>query len=1223
MSLMDTEKQVKSQSNYVQHFSTRIPWKDNDYTGRIDNNPKYNVAAQVISNIASSRNLEFEEKNKGKCYEEVGPLSMQNWITENAAFMSSNKLSLKMNHPYKSGNDKFHHFQETSFETDPYSFLLRPFSWTLKENAKEKQKYYNFHFDLDKTERMLNWSSAWVSHGESQKGIFDYFFSGISPHHSLIFPYYKQVPFIEDSRRIIAGVGNIIGNTKIREYESDGSSEEKNYIWETNAAHSIRVNGKDGFLMPYLEISEYVRKHPDFDVSSVILFEPAGFRTEFSYAAEWVSYDASIDVLNQAKIALRNIAELKLREANQKWINIHLEYIDNQLKSVWNQRGVFPGLGSALSAFGVRYGFDIAHHVNVSERGLISELELYFSGEKETGNDKLDESLADKEDEFSGLLRNKNKARYFELLSRLNLSIEQVVYAWDKLKICAAEIVENPYLLFELTRKESNEHQITISQIDNAMYVNSLVLHKQPLEKPTKMRTESDKRRFRAMVIFVLAQAAIKGHTLLSYDQIVEKINKLPLDQRTDFQTEKIEGILEFLHEGELFVDVESAYIKLKEYQDYKQVISDVVNSRLEKSLSNEQNWRNIIDDQFGELEKNNEENDELARNEKAVALRILESSKISVLLGRAGTGKTTALGILATSKEIKAGGVLALTPTGKARVQLENSFKKNNISAEFKTVAQFLVRSNGFNGKTMSYKMPSKTSSSIAKTVIIDESSMLTEDMFAGILKLVDSHAERIIFIGDPNQLPPIGAGRPFVDLMNYLQTTHPDKVATLKTEMRQGSGGDDLSFAQIFSNSDSIDKEVIYRIQNNQTDSRFKYIQFADLVELEKVFFEELSEVADMESADDIDGFNRSLGGIKNDKYINYSTGKHIENWQILSPTKFIGAGSYYLNNQIHQKYRQEIVEKWKASWWSKYSPQSVQNIVYGDKVISNTNGEKDYWDGSSGKAYIANGEIGIMTGYPVQYGKKDKNTSWYKFRFSSFEGKVFSYTKADFGGDNSDSKLELAYALTVHKSQGSGFGKSVVVINGNSSFITKELLYTAFSRQREKLIVLSDLPIQEVVQYANDWHSDIKQRYTDLFGVPNIIEIESGMKKRYFEEKLIHKTVRGEMVRSKSEVIVANILDKLGIEYSYEEPLEANGKTYIPDFTLRYQGKTAYLEHLGMLGNESYKKHWNGKRASYESVGISETLGNLIITRDGLDGSLDASLIESEIQSWINNN
>ncbi|MEK5379361.1 AAA family ATPase [Niallia sp. FSL W8-0635] len=1215
--MIGQEKKDNPQTKYVQHFSTRIPWKDNDFTGRIDNNPRYNVAAQVIPNIATSRDLEFEEENKGKSYEEVGAVKMQDWITENAAFMSDTKLEIKMKHPYKEGNAKFKHFEETSFEMDPYSFLLRPFAWTLKDKAKEKQNYYNFYFDLDKTEQMLSWPSSWVSHGESQKGIFDYFYSGIKPQKTLIFPYYKQVPFIDDNRRVIAGIGSIISNVELREYVSDGSSDEKNYIWETNAAHSIRVDGKDGFLMPYLEISDFAKKHPDFDVTSVTVFEPAGFRDEFSYAAEWVSYDAAIDVLNQMKTALKNIAKLKLKEANHEWVNVQLEYIDKQLKNVWNQRGIYPGLGSILSAFGVRYGFDVAKHIDTSENDLISELKLYFLGDKETGNENLDDSLADKEDEFFGLLKDENKTRYFELLSRLNLSVEQAIFAWGKLKNNAVEIIENPYRLYELTRKEKDIHQITISQIDNAMFVNPLVENNYPLKKPTKMRTESDKRRFRAMVIFVLVHAANEGHTLLSFDRIVEEINKLPLDKRTDYQTERIIGVVEFLQDGDLYVDEENTYIKLIEYQEYKQLVGEIVNSRLENRLTNDQTWRKIIDNKFGELEENNEENDERARNEKAIALRTLESSKISILLGRAGTGKTKTLGIFASSKKVKSGGVLALTPTGKARVQLENSFRDNSIEAEFMTVAQFLIRSNGFSWDTMTYKMPTRPSSSISKTVIIDESSMLTEDMFAGILKLVDSHAERIIFVGDPNQLPPIGAGRPFVDLINYLEMEDPDKVATLKTEMRQGSGGDDLSFAQIFSNLDLLDKDVIYRIQNNETDDRLKYIQYSDLNELEKVFFKELVEINDMTTEDDIDGFNKSLGAEKNGIYTKYNTGKHIEDWQVLSPTKYIGAGSYYLNNQIHQKYRQEIVENWKK--WekrNKYKPQSVQNIVLGDKVISNRNEIRKAWDKT--EEYIANGELGILS-------RAKKNGDYpasYSFRFGSFEGKLFSYTKRDFGGENSDSKLELAYSLTVHKSQGSGFGKTIVIINGKSSIITKELLYTAFSRQKERLTVISDLPIQELIKYANDWHSDTKQRYTDLFVAPNIIEIESNNQKRFFEEKLIHKTIRGEMVRSKSEVIVANILDKMNIEYFYEKPIEVNGKTYLPDFTLRYQGKTAYLEHLGMLGIKSYEKDWDKKRANYESVGISEAHGNLIITKDGLDGSLDATLIESKIEAWIKN-
>ncbi|WP_375053865.1 AAA family ATPase [Virgibacillus sp. JSM 102003] len=1137
--------------------------------------------------------------------------------------MSKTKLSLKLNHPYKKGNEKFKHFEETEFEVQPYSFLLRPFSWTLKDNAKEKSRYYNFYFDLEKTERMLTWKSAWVSHGDSQKGIFNYFFSGVKSNQSIIFPYYKQVPFIENNRRVIAGIGNIISPIHIHEYDTDGTRDEKNYIWETNAGHSIREGGKQGFLMPYLEIVQYAKSNPDFDVSTVTIFEPTGFRDEFSYAAEWVSYDATIDVLNQAKTVLKNIADLDLKVANRNWVNTQLDYVENQLENVWNQRGIYPGLGAVLSAFGVKYGFDISRCINTEYTNLITELIDYFSGDKEIGDEQLDDSLAEKEDEFNGLLKDENKIKYFDLLSRINLSVDQAIFAWKKYKNHPTEIIENPYRLYELSRKEKGEKQINISQIDNAMFPNSLITNSNPLKGPSKMRTKGDKRRFRSMVIFVLSQAADIGHTFLSYDKVVELINKLPLDHKTDFSVEKIDGIVEYLQNGDLYVDEANNYIKLIEYQDYKELVLEVTNNRLKSKLSDSQNWREVINEQFGQLQEGNEENDRKAREEKAKALTILESSRLSVLIGRAGTGKTAALGILSSSTEIKSGGVLALTPTGKARVQLENSFKKNKVDAEFVTVAQFLTRSDGFSWDRMSYKMPTKPSTSVAQTIIIDESSMLTEDMLAGILKLVDSHARRIIFVGDPNQLPPIGAGRPFVDLIKHLEHSYTENIAKLQTEMRQGSGGDDLSFAQLFSDADQMDKGVLYKIKNKQVNERLKYIQYNGTDELEELLFDQLVETLEMNDEDDLVGFNKSLGAEVNGKYTNYNTSNLIEDWQILSPTKFVGAGSYYLNNQVHQKYRQAIVDQWNKYPWSKNKPQSVQNIVYGDKVISNKNENRDYWDGSPGKAYIANGEIGLMFAYPGKYGKKDTNRQYYKFRFGSFEGKEFSYTKSDFGGDNNDSKLELAYALSVHKAQGSGFGKAIVVINGRSSFISKELLYTAFSRQKEQLIILSDLSVEELFQYSNDWYSDTKQRYTDLFEIPKITEIESNKQKRYFEESLIHRTIRGELVRSKSEVIVANILNQLDIEYSYEELLTVEGKTYIPDFTLRYQGRTAYLEHLGLLGSASYKKHWDEKRGNYEKAGISEKEGNLIITKDGLDGSLDAVEIENKIISWVNEN
>lgn len=93
--LGDQDEKVNVENDkFIQHYSTRIPWKDNDYTGRIDNNPRYNVAAQIIANIASARDWDFEEKNKGVSYLDLDRENIKSWVTENAAFMSNRKSAL-------------------------------------------------------------------------------------------------------------------------------------------------------------------------------------------------------------------------------------------------------------------------------------------------------------------------------------------------------------------------------------------------------------------------------------------------------------------------------------------------------------------------------------------------------------------------------------------------------------------------------------------------------------------------------------------------------------------------------------------------------------------------------------------------------------------------------------------------------------------------------------------------------------------------------------------------------------------------------------------------------------------------------------------------------------------------------------------------------------------------------------------------------------------------
>ncbi len=139
---------------------------------------------------------------------------------------------------------------------------------------------------------------------------------------------------------------------------------------------------------------------------------------------------------------------------------------------------------------------------------------------------------------------------------------------------------------------------------------------------------------------------------------------------------------------------------------------------------------------------------EEEARAEKARALKTLARSRIAALEGPAGTGKTTMLKALCSNKEL-AGNVLLLAPTGKARVQLGDK-----VGAQARTLAQFLRKAERWEWERGYYLNSAGMRFGGYRTVIVDESSMLTEEMLAALMEAL-TDPERLILCGDHRQLP------------------------------------------------------------------------------------------------------------------------------------------------------------------------------------------------------------------------------------------------------------------------------------------------------------------------------------------------------------------------------------------------------------------------------------------------------------------------------------
>lgn len=130
----------------------------------------------------------------------------------------------------------------------------------------------------------------------------------------------------------------------------------------------------------------------------------------------------------------------------------------------------------------------------------------------------------------------------------------------------------------------------------------------------------------------------------------------------------------------------------------------------------------------------------------------------------------------------------------------------------------------------------------------------------------------------------------------------------------------------------------------------------------------------------------------------------------------------------------------------------------------------------------------------------------------------------------------------------------------------------------------------------------------------------------------EAHVHRSNRGDLVRSKSELLIANKLHEHRIDYVYEQPFSiSRGRTQVPDFTINdhVHGITYYWEHLMALDDFAYREHCDHSRSEYISAGIKPwqegggPKGTLIETHDGAGCGVDNAVIGKiidEVQCWL---
>ena len=119
----------------------------------------------------------------------------------------------------------------------------------------------------------------------------------------------------------------------------------------------------------------------------------------------------------------------------------------------------------------------------------------------------------------------------------------------------------------------------------------------------------------------------------------------------------------------------------------------------------------------------------------------------------------------------------------------------------------------------------------------------------------------------------------------------------------------------------------------------------------------------------------------------------------------------------------------------------------------------------------------------------------------------------------------------------------------------------------------------------------------------------------------EQLIHKTITGEKVRSKSEAFIYTSLTTNRIPFRYEGALHLGKKTYYPDFTIRHPrtGEVIYWEHFGKMDSREYARKTFAKLEQYQYFGIIPSV-NLIITFETKEHPLSIEEVENIIERWF---
>jgi exodeoxyribonuclease V alpha subunit len=503
-----------------------------------------------------------------------------------------------------------------------------------------------------------------------------------------------------------------------------------------------------------------------------------------------------------------------------------------------------------------------------------------------------------------------------------------------------------------------------------------------PFKFKNNLRVSKD--RCLSALEWLLDENEVNGNTILDIKTVGNELKKLVPECfkyfidicKTANEDENISKII--------YVDLKNKWIAKSKTHIKEKMCAEMISQALHNPIK----W-NI------EVEKYRCNGNIKLTDEQLNTLQMVCDNTISVLSGYAGSGKSAStLSLIQMLKE-NGKSFSLLAPTGRASKVLSGY-----TGCHAQTIHRLLFSMENYEGKLQ------------CDIVIVDESSMMDLSLFYDLLTLIDFTKTKILLVGDPFQLPSVGAGNVLYDIIN----SHKVAVNSLNKIFRYGS-------SSVLTVATDVRNSTPY-FNKSLGDNSYMFVETPQEIMINKV---------------------KTLYKTLLDK------GYHKEDILILSAYNKGNYGTVTINNILQPIVNKNVDDETKCISIKNNGDKDSESVKYciDDLVIQIKNNykaklcDKEYQlifdkDGKCKTVFVPNGEIGII--------RKIENNIVY----IEFDNEIIMYDKPELVN------IKLAYSISIHKSQG-GSAKVIILISpkSHSFMLSANLLYVGITRSSDRVI------------------------------------------------------------------------------------------------------------------------------------------------------------------------